>query len=96
MGLPRLRADVSDVRSIAKILRAALRHEVATVPLASGPSITSQHLLELDVPREGLVTLLAEPSGEQRGEGYPLAIRPVTRPHRADLFWSIERLDGER
>lgn len=95
MGLPRLRADVSDVRSIAKILRAALRHEVATVPLASAPSITSQHLLELDVPREGLVTLLAEPSGEQRGEGFPLAIRPVTRPQMAELFAMVERLDDE-
>ncbi|MBS2016271.1 MAG: serine/threonine protein kinase [Deltaproteobacteria bacterium] len=96
MALPRLRAEVGDARTIAKILRAALRHEVASVPLSTAPSLTSQHLLELDVPREGMVTLLAEPTGEPRGgDGYPLAIRPVTRPQMAEIFAMVERLDDE-
>ncbi len=95
MGLPRIRADVADMQRIAKILRCALRHEVAMVPLASPPELTAQHLLEVDVPREGVVTLLADPVGELGPNGYPLHIRPVTRPQMAELFAMVERLDEE-
>lgn len=65
------------------------------VPLESPPTMTSQHLLELDVPREGLVTLLAEPAGDAKDNLHPLAVRPVTRPQMAELFAMVERLDDE-
>ena len=57
------------------------------------PSSSGQHLLELDVAGEGLVTLLADPVGEATDEGQPLHVRPVTRPQMASLFAMIERLD---
>jgi serine/threonine-protein kinase len=93
MTLPRLRADLADARAVARVLRGALRHEVASVPLASAPTAPGQHLLEVDVDGEGLVTLLADPQGAMTDEGQPLQLRPVTRPQMAVLLALIERLD---
>jgi tRNA A-37 threonylcarbamoyl transferase component Bud32 len=93
MSLPRLRADAADDRAVAKILRGALRHEVEVVRLSWPPATSGQHLLEVDVAGEGLVTLLADPVGLATDEGQPLHVRPVTRPQMASLLAMIERLD---
>lgn len=93
MTLPRLRADAADDRAVAKILRGALRHEVEVVRLESPPTSSGQHLLEVEVPGEGLVTLLADPVGDATEAGHPLHVRPVTRPQMAALLAMIERLD---
>jgi serine/threonine-protein kinase len=93
MSLPRLRADAADDRAVARILRGALRHEVEVVRLSAPPSSSGQHLLEVDVTGEGLVTLLADPMGEPTEKGHPLHLRPVTRPQMAALLAMIERLD---
>src|SRR3954464_4267886 len=90
MSLPRLRADAADDRAVAKILRGALRHEVEVVRLSWPPATSGQHLLEVDVAGEGVVTLLADPVGEATEEGQPLHVRPVTRPQMASLFAMIE------
>jgi serine/threonine-protein kinase len=95
MALPRLRADLSDPRRVARLLRGALRHESAIVPLAAPPAIAGQHLLEIDVPGEGLVTILAECAAGETVDGWPLDVRPVTRPQMAALLAMIERLDQE-
>jgi serine/threonine-protein kinase len=95
MALPRLRADLRDTRIVARVLRGALRHEVAVVPLQEMPQTSGQHLLEIEVPGEGLVTLLADPVGAASGDGVPLHVRPVTRPQMASLFALVEKLDDE-
>jgi serine/threonine-protein kinase len=95
MSLPRLRADAADDRAVAKILRGALRHEVEVVRLTEPPTSSGQHLLEVEVAGEGLVTLLADPVGEPTDEGHPLHVRPVTRPQMASLLAMIERLDEQ-
>ena len=93
MSLPRLRADVGDGRAVARILRGALRHEVEVVRLAEPPDASGQHLLEVEVAGEGVITLLAELAGAATDEGHPLHVRPVTRPQMASLLALIERLD---
>ena len=93
MSLPRLRADAAEDRAVARILRGALRHEVEFVRLSEPPSSSGQHLLEVDVTGEGVVTLLADPMGERTDKGHPLHLRPVTRPQMASLLAMIERLD---
>jgi serine/threonine-protein kinase len=63
------------------------------VSLASPPG-NGQHLLEINVPGVGNVSLLAELAGRPRGDGgYPLSVRPVTRVQMAELFTIIEKLD---
>ncbi len=93
MSLPRLRADVGDGRAVARILRGALRHEVEVVRLTVPPDSSGQHLLEVEVAGEGVITLLAELAGAATAEGHPLHVRPVTRPQMASLLALIERLD---
>jgi len=93
MSLPRLRADAGDDRAIARILRSALRHEVERVRLTAPPEAAGQHLLEVEVAGEGVITLLAEPAGAATAEGHPLHVKPVTRPQMASLLALIERLD---
>ncbi|MDF2697183.1 MAG: Serine/threonine protein kinase PrkC, regulator of stationary phase, partial [Labilithrix sp.] len=57
-------------------------------PVGSG-----QHLLDIEVPGVGHVSLLAEPAGSARPDGFPLSVRPVTRVQMAELFALVERLD---
>ena len=93
MSLPRLRADTGDGRAIARILRSALRHEVELVRLTAPPDAPGQHLLEVEVAGEGVITLLAESAGAATADGHPLHVKPVTRPQMASLLALIERLD---
>ena len=75
------------------MLRTALLHQTAYVPLVEKPRIAGQHLLEIDVPGGDPITLLSEPAGPETAAGFPLAVRPVTRPQMAQLFSLIEKLD---
>ncbi len=63
------------------------------MPLVEKPRIAGQHLLEIDVPGDEPITLLSEPAGPETTAGFPLAVRPVTRPQMAQLFQLIEKLD---
>src|SRR5687768_13905283 len=81
------------VREIARVIRGALRLEIEIVLLVEPPQGPGQHLLEIDVPGGETITLLAEPAGPPRPDGYPLRVRPTTRVQMADLFSLVERLD---
>lgn len=93
MALPRLALATQDTREIARVIRGALRLRTEIVDLVEPPTGTGQHLLEIEIPGEGTVSLLAEPAGSARADGFPLAIRPVTRVQMAELFALVERLD---
>ncbi len=93
MSLPRLRAKLTTGRDVATVLRTALLHQTAYVPLMEKPRIAGQHLLEIAVPGDEPVMLLSEPAGPETAAGFPLAVRPVTRPQMAQLFQLIEKLD---
>ncbi|HVM70012.1 MAG TPA: hypothetical protein VM204_09305, partial [Gaiellaceae bacterium] len=79
---------------MARVMRAALRLRTEVVSLVEPPRRAGQHLLDIEVPGFGLVTLLAEPLGSGRPEGHPLSVRPVTRVQMAELFALVERLDA--
>jgi serine/threonine-protein kinase len=91
--LPRLALATHDPREIARVIRGALRLRVEVVSLVAPPSGPGQHMLDVDVPGVGTVTLLAEPAGPARSNGVPLSVRPVTRVQMAQLFSLVEDLD---
>lgn len=93
MALPRLVLATQDLREIARVLRAALRLRTEVVDLVEPPQTTGQHLLEIEIPGGSRVSLLAEPTGSPRPEGWPMSVRPVTRVQMAELFALVERLD---
>ena len=93
MALPRLSLATHDVREMARVIRGALRLRTEVVALVEPPTRSGQHLLALDIPGEGSISLLAEPAGAARPEGHPLSLRPVTRVQMAELFALVERLD---
>lgn len=93
VALPRLALATQDTREIARIIRGALRLRTEVVNLVEPPIGTGHHLLDIDVPGGGKISLLAEPTGSARPEGYPLSVRPVTRVQMAELFALVERLD---
>lgn len=83
-----------DTREIARVIRGALRLRTEVVDLVEPPAGTGQHLLEIDIPGVGHVSLLAEPTGSERPDGgVPLSVRPVTRVQMAELFALVEKLD---
>jgi len=93
VALPRLILATQDTREIARVIRGALRLRTEIVDLVEPPIGTGQHLLEIEIPGVGHVSLLAEPAGSARPNGYPLSVRPVTRVQMAELFSLVERLD---
>ena len=93
MTLPRLRADLRDARGVARVLRGALRLELVFVPLKAPPQNTGQHVLEVDVPGEGIVMLLADVVASPSAAGYPLYIRPRSRAQMAEILAIVERVD---
>jgi serine/threonine-protein kinase len=93
VALPRLVLATQDTREIARVIRGALRLRTEIVRLVKPPIGPGQHLLEIDVPGVGHVSLLAEPAGSARPDGQPLSLRPVTRVQMAELFALVERLD---
>lgn len=93
VDLPRLVLATRDTREIARVIRGALRLRTEIVDLVDPPTTTGPHLLEIEIPDIGRVSLLAEPQGNARSDGVPLAVRPVTRVQMAELFALVERLD---
>ena len=93
MTLPRLAVATQEVRALARLLRGTLRLRVETVPLVEPVRAGGQHLLDMDVPGAGIVTVLGEPAGPERPDGQPLRLSPVTRVQMAQLFALLERLD---
>ena len=93
VALPRLVLATQDSREIARVIRGALRLRTEIVSLVEPPVGSGQHLLHIEVPGIGHVSLLAEPAGSARPDGYPLSVRPVTRVQMAELFALVERLD---
>jgi tRNA A-37 threonylcarbamoyl transferase component Bud32 len=91
--LPRLRPATEDASTIARIIRGALRLQVERVRLVSAPATPGEHILELDIPGDTVVQLLAEPLGPATAEGYALRVRPLSRVQMAELFSLVERLD---
>jgi serine/threonine-protein kinase len=84
---------LADNQEIADVLRAALLHSEHVVPLEAAPLTTGQHLLEIDVPDDGIITVLADPAGHETEEGHLLSVKPITRPQMATIFAIVERLD---
>jgi eukaryotic-like serine/threonine-protein kinase len=93
VALPRLVLATQDLREIARVLRGALRLRTEIVDVVEPPVSTGQHLLDIEIPGVGKVSLLAEPTGSPRPEGWPMSVRPVTRVQMAELFALVERLD---
>ncbi|MBL8608060.1 MAG: protein kinase, partial [Myxococcales bacterium] len=88
--LPHLVARLSDRRTLAEIVRAALRHETVHVALEKAPARPGTHALSLEVGGSA-VSLLAEPAGIPRGNAYPLTVRPMHRAHAAQLYALLEQ-----
>ncbi|MBX3189502.1 MAG: serine/threonine protein kinase [Labilithrix sp.] len=63
------------------------------VALEAAPAEAGQHLLELEIPGEDPILLLADPAGREEAGGFPLHVRPVTRPQMAAILALVERLD---
>ena len=78
-----------DRRALARLLRAALRHEIAQVQLVEPPR-QGTHTLDLRVPGEPSVSLLAEPAGAMQNGQFPLRLRPLHRAQAAELYALLE------
>jgi serine/threonine protein kinase len=78
-----------DRRALARLLRAALRHEIAQVQLVEAPR-QGTHTLDLRVPGEPSVSLLAEPAGAMQNGQFPLRLRPLHRAQAAELYALLE------
>jgi serine/threonine protein kinase len=78
-----------DRTALARLLRAALRHEVAQVQLVEPPR-QGTHTLDLRVPGEPSVSLLAEPAGAMQNGQFPLRLRPLHRAQAAELYALLE------
>ena len=82
-------ARLADRRALTRLLRAALRHEIAPVPLAEAPR-PGQHTLDLRLAGALAVSLLAEPAGAPRNGQFPLRLRPLHRAQAAELYALLE------
>jgi serine/threonine protein kinase len=78
-----------DRRALARLLRAALRHEIAQVQLVEPPR-QGTHTLDLRVPGEPSVSILAEPAGAMQNGQFPLRLRPLHRAQAAELYALLE------
>lgn len=89
-SLPVLVTRLPDRRALARLLRAALRHEVAQVSLAEPPR-QGTHTLDLRVGGSPAVSLLAELAGTSQQSGqFPLRLRPLHRAQAAELYALLE------
>lgn len=92
-GLPRLQALVEEPSAIARLLRGVLRLQVERVRLSAAPELEGDHILDIDVPDHGAVSVLAEPFGPPTSEGHALRLRPFSRAQMSELFALVEALD---
>ncbi|MBS2015726.1 MAG: protein kinase [Deltaproteobacteria bacterium] len=89
-SLPVLVTRLPDRRALARLLRAALRHEVAQVALTEPPR-QGTHTLDLRVGGSPAVSLLAELAGAPQANGqFPLRLRPLHRAQAAELYALLE------
>ena len=88
-SLPVLVTRLPDRTALARLLRAALRHEIAQVQLMAPPR-EGTHTLDLRVPGEPSVSLLAEPAGAMQNGQFPLRLRPLHRAQAAELYALLE------
>jgi serine/threonine-protein kinase len=85
-SLPVLVARLPDRAALARLVRAALRHDVVHVELASAPERTEAHTLDLQIEGSPPLALLAEPVGAAQNGQYPLRLRPLHRAQGAQLY----------
>ena len=83
-----------DRAALARLVRAALRHEVAQVALSEGPRKVQPHTLDLRVAERSALSLLAEPVGAPQNGHFPLRLRPVNRAQAAELYALLEAENG--
>jgi serine/threonine-protein kinase len=88
--LPVLVTRLPDRRALARLVRAALRHEVAQVQLAEAPRKAQPHTLDLRVSGSPPVSLIAEPAGRGQNGHFPLRLRPLHRAQAAELYALLE------
>ncbi len=81
---------LTDRRALTRLVRAALRHEVAEVHLAEGPRQAQPHTLDLHFSGANAVSLLAEPAGVPQNGSFPLRLRPLHRAQAAELYALLE------
>jgi serine/threonine-protein kinase len=70
---------------LARILRAALLHEIAHVPLAEAPRGSGAHTLQVLWGSANGISVAAEPVGTLAKNGFPLRLRPLDPSHVAEL-----------
>ncbi len=83
-----------DRRALSRLVRAALRHEVADVRLAQGPRQAEPHTLDLHVSGASAVSLIAELAGAPHEGSFPLRLRPLHRAQAAELYALLEAESG--
>ncbi len=83
-----------DRAALTRLVRAALRHEVAQVALSEGPRQAQPHTLDLLVDERSALNLLAEPVGAPQNGQFPLRLRPVNRAQAAELYALLEAENG--
>jgi serine/threonine-protein kinase len=88
-SLPVLVTRLPNRRALAQLLRAALRHEVAQVPLAETPR-NGTYTLDLRVSGSPSVLLIAESAGSPQNGHFPLRLRPLHRTQAAELYALLE------
>ncbi|MBX3215429.1 MAG: hypothetical protein KF850_25555 [Labilithrix sp.] len=89
-SLPVLVSRLPDLRALTRLVRAALRHEVANVALAQAPQRPEAHTLDLHVVGQPPLALLAEPAGPAHDGQFPLRLRPLYRAQAAQLYALLE------
>ena len=88
-SLPVLVTRLPNRRALAQLLRAALRHEVAQVPLAETPR-NGTYTLDLRVTGSPSVLLIAESAGAPLNGHFPLRLRPLHSTQAAELYALLE------
>jgi serine/threonine protein kinase len=88
-SLPVLVTRLPDRSALTRLLRAALRHEIAQVPLSEAPR-AGTHTLDLRLSGAPSVSLLAEPAGAPLNGNFPLRLRPLHRAQAAELYALLE------
>ncbi len=78
-------AELTDKIALARVVRAALHHEVAHVPLSDVPRGEGLYTLQLRAPGSPGVVVSAEPVGARSESGFPLLLRPLDPSHVPEL-----------
>ncbi|HSO40970.1 MAG TPA: protein kinase [Labilithrix sp.] len=88
-SLPVLVTRLADRSALTRLLRAALRHEIAQVELSEIPR-SGPHTLDLRLAGSPAVSVLAEPAGAPQNGHFPLRLRPLHRAQAAELYALLE------